>query len=329
MSISEDYTMSSDGETHGDRSGAGTDNWTHTSDNTVNLTMRPGDRSAKQKLSIPTLDKRDITGAKLWWRRFVQYIKMTHGIDLSEMTTDKEIRTEYCEQLDAEIKDTFIWALGETAMKEMTRTVREREPGSLPLHKLYSLFRLQFIPKRNKYHSRADFFELKRSSKESAADIWTKILEIEKNCEFEEITAAELIASKFISMIGKSTGDNELKKRIKKSDMAIETITDLIHEYMYEKQNESSDTSTEVKRIKHISKEDRKRRWDQTRSRQIQAKQGTSKLNEMKTNQCWNCGSANWSKFHNCPEKEQICRNCKKKGHFVHNESQRLILNLR
>ena len=125
------------------------------------------------------------------------------------------------------------------------------------MHRLYSLFCLHFIPERNKHHSRANFFELKRQPKDTAADIWTKLLEIEKNCEFEQITAAELIISKFISMIGKSTGDNELKKKIKKGEMTIDHVTELIHEHMYEKLNESSDSDQEEK-IKHISS--RKRR---------------------------------------------------------------------
>ena len=35
------------------------------------------------------------------------------------------------------------------------------------------------------------FFELKREEGESAADVWKRILAIERNCEFEAITAAE------------------------------------------------------------------------------------------------------------------------------------------
>ena len=137
----------------------------------------------------------------------------------------------------------------------MTKTVREKEPNSLPLYRLYKLFRLHFIPERNKHHSRADFFNLKREPGESAAETWKRILEIEKNCEFEEITAAELLASKFLSVIGKTTGDDDLKKEIKKGDMSVEAITDTIHEYMYEKMNESKDSEEETK-IKHV---DRKR----------------------------------------------------------------------
>ena len=170
----------------------------------------------------------------MWWRKFVQYIKMTKDIDLSTMANNKEILPQYRDQLELEIKDVFLWAIGQTAITEMTKTIRQRKPSSLPLHNLYTLFRLHFTPKRYVQHSRADFFDLKRNG-ESAADVWKQILEVEKNCEFEAITAAELLASKFLSLIGKSTGDYELSKKFRKSTMSVETITDILHEYMYKK----------------------------------------------------------------------------------------------
>ena len=116
-------------------------------------TLRSGDRSSKQKINIPQLDKSDSTSARLWWRRFTQYIKMTRDIDLNEMCTDKEILPQYRERLETEIKDTFVWAIGESAITDMTKTVREREPTKLPLHRLYALFRIHFIPERNKHHT--------------------------------------------------------------------------------------------------------------------------------------------------------------------------------
>ena len=95
---------------------------------------------------------------------------MTREIDLSKMTNSKETLPQYRDQLEEEIKDVFIWAIGQSALTEMTKTVREREPNSLPLHRLHALFRLHFFPERNKHHSRADFFNLKTEPGESAAD---------------------------------------------------------------------------------------------------------------------------------------------------------------
>ena len=125
-----------------------------------NTTARSVERTTTQKLPIPILEKNDHTSAKLWWRKFIQYIKMTRELDLSKMTNSKEVLPQYRDQLEEEIKDVFIWAIGQSALTEMTKTVREREPTSLPLYRLYALFRLHFIPERNKHHSRADFHRI-------------------------------------------------------------------------------------------------------------------------------------------------------------------------
>ena len=53
----------------------------------------------------------------------------------------------------------------------MTKTARANEPIAVPLWKLYALFRLRFTPERNNHHSIADFFELKRETGKSAADM--------------------------------------------------------------------------------------------------------------------------------------------------------------
>ena len=71
---------------------------------------------------------------------------------------------------ELEIKDTFLWAIGQRALTEMTKTVREQDLSALPLHKVYTLSRLHFILERNVQHSRANCFELKREANETTAD---------------------------------------------------------------------------------------------------------------------------------------------------------------
>ena len=75
--------------------------------------------------------------------------------------------------------------------------------------------------------------------KETAQDTWTCILQTEKNCKVDNVAPAELIASKFltlITLIGRSTGDYQLKIKIRKSNVAIETKADIIYEHMYNRQ---------------------------------------------------------------------------------------------
>ena len=147
---------------------------------------RTNERTCTQKLAIPTSEKQDYTNVNMWWRKFVQYIKMTKDLDRSKMTNNKEILPQYCDQLETEIKDIFLWAIGQNAITELTKTVREREPSSLPLYKLYTLFRLHFTHERNVQHSRADFFDLKREDGESAADVWKRILEVKKTANLKQ-----------------------------------------------------------------------------------------------------------------------------------------------
>ena len=74
------------------------------------------------------------------------------------MTTDKELLPEFRDELEEKIKDIIIWALGEAAVTEMTKTVKDNDPNKRNTNQLYALFRLHFIPERNKFHSTADFF---------------------------------------------------------------------------------------------------------------------------------------------------------------------------
>ena len=111
-----------------------------------------------RKIFLPTFEKRGIQEAKLCWRIFTQYTNMKQNIDLNIMTTDREKLEKNRAELEQRIKDIFEWALCECAITEMTRTVRDKDPNRMDINQIYSLIRLHFIPERNKFHSRADFF---------------------------------------------------------------------------------------------------------------------------------------------------------------------------
>ena len=87
---------------------------------------RIAERTCAQKHTIPTLKKQDYTNAKMWWWKFVQYIKMTKDLDLSTMTNTKEILLQYCDQLETEIQHIFLWAIEQNAITELIKAVRER-----------------------------------------------------------------------------------------------------------------------------------------------------------------------------------------------------------
>ena len=95
--------------------------------------------------------------------------------------------------------------------------------------------------------------------------MWTRILQTEKNCEFDNVTPAELIASKFLSLVGRLTRDYEPKKKIRKSNMTIETIIDLINEYMYDWLNDSNN-SNDGRNVKHVQERPQKRNMSEKSS---------------------------------------------------------------
>ena len=83
---------------------------------------------------------------------------------------------------------------------------------------------------------------------------------MEKNCDIQNVTPAELTASKFLSLIGRSTGDYELSKKIRESGITIETITAVIHDHMYDRHNDSNN-SNDGKEIKHVQERPYKQKW--------------------------------------------------------------------
>ena len=230
------------------------------------------------------------------------------------MTTDKEVLPEFGDELEVKIKDIFICALGEAAVTEMTKTLGDNDPKKMNINQLYVLFRLHFIPERNKFHSRADFFGITREPNETAEDVWTRILQTEKNCEFGKVTPAELIASKILSLIGRSTGDYEVKKKIRKSDMTIETITDIIHEYIYNRFNDSNNPNVE-KDVKHVQERLQRRQWPEKFCYERNERRPDFHKERYKDKRCGQCGEPNWTRQHIRPAKSVECRNCEKRGH--------------
>ena len=154
---------------------------------------KKGRTTTHQKITLTIFERKTIQEAKLWWRRFTQYVKMTQKTDLNTMTTDKEILEEYREELEIKIKDIFIWALGEEAVTEMTKTVRDNDPNKMNINQLYIQFHLHFISERNKFYSRADFFGITREPNETAEDVWTRILQTKKTVNLTTLPQPNLL----------------------------------------------------------------------------------------------------------------------------------------
>ena len=87
--------------------------------------------------------------------------------------------------------------------------------------------------------------------------------------------------------------------------MTVEAITDILHEYMYEKLNDSPETEEE-KKIRYVNK--RKTHPN---------KETRDKPAKFKKADCNRCGAPNWSRPHECPVRGKKCAKCGKPGHFA------------
>ena len=112
---------------------------------------KKGRTTTHQKITLLIFEKKTIQEAKLWWRRFIQYVKMTQKIHLNRMTTDRDFRR--VQRRTGDKKRHFHMGSGRGGSDRNDKTVRDNDPNKMNKNQLYSLFRLHFISERNKLHS--------------------------------------------------------------------------------------------------------------------------------------------------------------------------------
>ena len=175
-------------------------------------------RAERSKYKIPILSDRDTDltkiNPKIWWEQISEYIQLTYNRNLDEII-DKGI--ESMDQHTAyHIKGDVIWALSPKAKHEIMRGQWGRELKDVNLPELLTLFKKIFLPVRNVFHSRAQFFNMKQDDNETLDEYWKRLVDIERKCDFNNITAEEIITNKFAATIkDKRARDNFLKGPLK------------------------------------------------------------------------------------------------------------------
>ena len=164
------------------------------------------------------------------------------------------------------------------------------------------------MPKRNTYHNRGDFFWAKQTEDETPEEFWRRLIEIEKECNFNTISAEELLISKYMTAIT----DKKLRDKImKEKTLEMKKIIELIKQNTYEKKNKKNTIPEALisTKEKHIIKEEPIQRME---------RYGTKPKNKNFGNRpCRYCNAPNWTPLHKCPAIEVNCNKCGKKGHYA------------
>ena len=93
------------------------------------------------------------------------------------------------------------------------------------------------MPKGNTYHNRGDFFWAKPTEDETPEEFWRWLIEIEKECTFNTISAEVLLISKYMTAIT----DKKLRdKRMKEKALEMKKIIELIKQNTFEKKNKKN-----------------------------------------------------------------------------------------
>ena len=164
------------------------------------------------------------------------------------------------------------------------------------------------MPKRNTYHSRGDFFWAKQTEEETPEEFWRRLIEIEKECNFNTISDEELLISKYMTAIT----DKKLRDKImKEKTLEMKKIIELIKQNTYEKKNKKNTIPEALisTKEKHIIKEEPIQRMERF---------GTRPKNRNFSNRpCRFCNAPNWTPLHKCPATDANCNKCGKKGHYA------------
>ena len=112
------------------------------------------------------------------------------------------------------------------------------EPDKTAIKDLSRSFNEYFLPKRSAFHNREEFFWTKQTESETREDFWRRLIEIEKECAFEGVTAEDLlISSKFMTAVT----DTKLRvKLMKEKKLDFKKTIEMIKQNTNERKNEKN-----------------------------------------------------------------------------------------
>ena len=137
---------------------------------------------------LPYLEDTGLDGKKLytpkeWTERMRHYIKRIHDIDIKPALSGETMpKNNGWTGKEPTIRQDFIWGTGPSAIEIISKGEFNTDPDTINTEKLIHLFKDYYMPKRNTYHNRGDFFWAKQEENETPEDYWRKLVSLEKDC---------------------------------------------------------------------------------------------------------------------------------------------------
>ena len=76
----------------------------------------------------------------------------------------------------SQIQDHFVWGIGPEALYQMKRAQHKSEPEKIAIEDLIRSINECFLPKRNTYYNRGEFFWTKQTETETPEDFWRMLI---------------------------------------------------------------------------------------------------------------------------------------------------------
>ena len=118
--------------------------------------------------------------SKQWLERLRQFSKREHKIDIAPLIKGGEITQNGWTGKKQAIQEDFNWVVGPEALYQLMRAEYKTEPDTIKSKDLTRLFTGYYMPKRNTYHNRGDFFWAKETEEAKLEELWRRLIGIEK-----------------------------------------------------------------------------------------------------------------------------------------------------